>query len=98
MSPDELGRKLTNPTVERRRLWQGLSVYDTEARARKKAIKVPLLGTHIARLEFPDEGIIRYERTMSSAGHYTLWGSPEDLRRAVINVVPVREQENLHGV
>jgi hypothetical protein len=89
MSPESLGRVLTNPTAERRRLWQGLSVYDTETRARKKAIKVPLLGAYIAQLEFPDQRIIQYERTTTSAGHYTLWGLPEDLRQAVVRIVPV---------
>ncbi len=98
MSADSLGRNLTNPTAERRRLWRGISVYDTEARARKKAIKVPLLGAYIARLEFPDESIIQCERTTTSAGQYTIWGSPEHLSQAVVAITPVRESENIHVI
>jgi hypothetical protein len=75
-----------------------MSVYDTGARARKKAIKVPLLGAYIARLEFPDESIIQYERTTTSAGHYTIWGSPEHLRQAIVAIAPVRESENIHVI
>jgi hypothetical protein len=75
---------------EYERLRSGVSVFDTEERARQRAAKWPWLGGFIAELDLPDEGgSIRYERTTDSRGHYTLWGQPEDLTGRVVRVVRV---------
>jgi hypothetical protein len=82
--------------VERRvrpeyaRLRSGVSVFDTEDRARQRATKWPWLGGHIAELDLPEDGgPIRYERTTHSRGHYTIWGQPAALAGRVVRVVPV---------
>lgn len=70
-------------------LHDGISVFATEQQARKKAQAFPFLGSFIARLEIPDDAPVRIERTLSSRGHHTMWGNPDDLRRYVVSVVPV---------
>jgi hypothetical protein len=82
--------------VERRvrpeyeRLRSGVSVFDTEDRARQRATKWPWLGGYIAELDLPEDGgRIRYERTTDSRGHYTIWGQPEDLLGRVVGLVKV---------
>lgn len=87
-----LGRPLANPTPERLRRWQGLSVFTTIEQAREKARHAPLMGSFIARLEIRPDESIRVERTTSSAGHFTIWGTPDDIIACWIPpVVPVRE-------
>jgi hypothetical protein len=82
--------------VERRvrpgyeRLRSGVSIFDSEDRARQRATRWPWLGGYIAELDLPDDGgPIRYERTTDSRGHYTAWGRPEDLVGRVVRVVRV---------
>jgi hypothetical protein len=53
------------------RVWDGLSVYSTEAQARRKRRTSPVLGQFIATLEVPADGSIRFERTRG-AGHFTI--------------------------
>lgn len=74
-----------------RRLWQGVSVYDTEARARARAIKQPSLGAFVAELAVPWGGGLWAERTGHRRGHHTLWGAPDELLACVQRVVPVLE-------
>lgn len=75
-----------------RDLWEtGVSVYATEAQARKKAKGwEPLfpLGEHIARLEIPDDAPISVEKTLGR-GHYTLRGDPDTLLSHVVSIVLV---------
>ena len=70
-------------------VWDGISVYDSEARARRKAFDFPLLGSYIAAIRIEDDDPIRAERTTSSRGHYTLWGDPALMLARVSSVVPV---------
>lgn len=70
-------------------LWDGISVFDTEDRARRRALSVPSLGDYIAALEIPDDGSIRYERTLKRPGHYTVWAGAEVLLACVASVVLV---------
>jgi len=71
------------------RVWDGISVYSTEAQARRRARGAPWLGPHIAELLIREGAMIRVERTTRSAGHYTVWGEPDMLLRCVIRVVAV---------
>lgn len=76
------------------RCWDAISVFEGEEQARRKAIGRPWLGNaFIARLEIPEQASVRCERTFRTSGHYTLWGSPEDLMRWVVSVVPVRGEK-----
>lgn len=73
-----LGRILPNPSAERIKVWQGISVFESEELARRKARSVPQIGQFIARLEIEDESGIESMPTFSK-GHYTLWGLPEEI-------------------
>lgn len=84
-----LGRRprRADPNVDR--LWDGLSMYDTEERARQKAKQLPYLGDHLARVAIPGGPAFRVQRTLASPGHYTVWGDPASLLGCVTEVVPV---------
>lgn len=72
------------------RLMDGLSVFDSVDRARRKAVHYPALGSLIAAVEVPgDDDRFRFERTTTGRGHYTLWGDPAALQTLVAWVVPV---------
>ena len=89
LSDKERGRP--QPTEqELLRLWDGLSMYATEAQARRKARGVPALGAFIATVDIPEDGSVRYERTLKSSGHHTVWGDAARLlERVVLPVTPV---------
>jgi hypothetical protein len=90
LSDAELGRASFKDTEDVRRLRSGRSVYATEAQARRKARRYPILGRYIAAVVLPDDQSIWIERTIpSSAGHYTLWGDAALLLTVVVRVVPV---------
>lgn len=88
-SKAELGEPLRDDTPENRRLWQGISVYATEAQARRKGRASPRLGRCIARIELPDDSPVIFERTTTSSGHYTLWGDPAVILGCITDVIPV---------
>lgn len=71
-------------------VWSGISVYQTEAQARRKARTYPWLGGYIAALAIPVGAAIRIERTFPrSVGHHTVWGDAGALLAYVARVVPV---------
>ena len=76
-----------------RRVWDGVSVYDSEQRARRVARQYPMLGGYIAMLDVPVPSAIRSERTGSRPGHWTLWGDPDELQRLVLSVSSVEGVE-----
>ncbi len=78
--------------VESVREWEGLSLFDTEAQARRMARRFPRLGVYIAALRVPADGPIVVEQTFGP-GHYTLWGDPQDFLPRVVAVVPVAQQQ-----
>jgi hypothetical protein len=80
---------------EQVRLWDGISVYDSRAQARRRARKAPFLGGFIAELRVPEETSIRYERTTRSRGHYTLWGDPATLLACVIRVTEIDAEDKV---
>ena len=73
------GRPARRTDLETARLWTGISVYRSLRQAQDKAFDYPALGRYVATMDVPDEAPIRAERTLSSRGHYTLWGGPADL-------------------
>jgi hypothetical protein len=79
------------PDPEHLRLWDGISVYQRLAQARRKARGVPGLGRYIAILDIPEGSHIRYERTSRSSGHFTLWGDAEAIAACLVTVVLVDE-------
>ena len=70
-------------------LWVGVSTFDSEERARNKAIAIPRLGGFIAELAIPDPPALPYARTLMSTGHHTVWARPEYLHACVRSVVTV---------
>jgi hypothetical protein len=67
-------------------LWDGLSVQSTLAQARRRRRASPMLGVCIAVLRIPLDGSVRIERTLSSAGHHTIWGDPAQLLGLVVAI------------
>ena len=83
----ELGKQIP-ADPESAALWDGLSVQSTLAQARRRRRASPMLGSHVAILRVPTNGTIRYERTLGSAGHHTIWGDPAVLLAMVVSVEP----------
>lgn len=86
---DRRGRSQRDLTPEETRLLSGISLYATEAQARRNAKKYPRLGRYIAVVSIPDEAPVRVERTRGP-GHHTIWGDPEYLLNCVVQVAAVR--------
>jgi hypothetical protein len=86
-----MGIPAPNDDPETLRLWDGMSVWATETQARNKARAYPWLGRYIARLELPPAAPVRWERTLGSRGHHTLWGQPAVVLACVVSVTPVQE-------
>lgn len=72
---------------ETRRLWDGVSAWDSEALARWTAQAYPATGAFIAALDIPEGSLIRFEPTRGR-GHYTLWGEPTALLACVVATGP----------
>ena len=89
LSKEARGEPLRIQTIENRRLWQGVSVYATEAQAQRKGRASPGLGRFIAQVEVPDDSPIYLERTTASSGHHTLWGASSFMLACVTRVVAV---------
>jgi hypothetical protein len=49
----------------------------------------PDLGAYIVVLEVDDSGPVRWEKTTKRRDHYTLWGSPAQIRACVVSIEPV---------
>lgn len=72
------------------RLVTGISFFDDVELARKKALSFPMLGDYLAEIIVPDTSSLKFERTTTSRGHYTLWADPEQVLGLVVRVEPVR--------
>ena len=83
------GLPMARPDPEVALLWDGVSVYATEAQARSQARTKPWLGTHISELVVADGDPITFRRTGAGRGHHTLWGDPSDLWSRVRRTVDV---------
>ena len=90
LSNQAQGRRPRYPlNQETQRLWEGLSVYDSWAHARRKVGASPWLGSFIAELRVPSGVPVAAERTTSSRGHWTLWGDADVLLGCVVSVLPL---------
>lgn len=93
-SYQELGIPLRSATPEALRRSRGISLFNTLAQARKLGIGPPWHGSgFIAELQIPDDAHVTIERTGRQRGHYTLWGSPDDILGYITHVVPIRSEE-----
>lgn len=89
LSHVDLGRPLRQLDDESQRQAEGISVFATEAQARRKARRVPALGRWLAELRITADAPVTAERTRGGAGHHTLWGDPDTLFDCVKQVVDV---------
>lgn len=69
-------------------VYDGVSIWDTDMEAYRRALKKPK-PRFVAILEVPTDGSFRVQRTLRSEGHYTIWGTPDDLLKLVSRVVEV---------
>ncbi len=84
----EQGHLLPNPTPERQRLWEGISVYATLAQPRRNARRFPQLGMYIAALDVSEAEGLHFERTTHQPGHFTVWGEPARILACVLFLEP----------
>jgi hypothetical protein len=87
-SPAASGETFSHPDPGRRRLWDGLSFYATEAQARRNARRYRAHGEFLAIVRIERDAPIRVERTLGP-GHYTVWGDPAEILARVVAVLPV---------
>jgi hypothetical protein len=73
MSNAAQGKPLLDTTFEKRRLWDGLSCFTTEAQARRNARRFRHQGSYIAELQLVDEDPIHFEKTRGP-GHFHALG------------------------
>src|SRR5215208_3956814 len=84
-----LGRRLENPSLQRQRLWEGISVWGTLAQARRLARRYPRTGQWISELRIPVDASIEVGKTLGP-GHYTLWGDTVEIARCIVSIVSAR--------
>jgi hypothetical protein len=84
-------RPLPPNNPEAARLWDAVSVYDTEAAARRQARRTPGMGAFIAELRIPATVPVGWEKTLRDRHHYSLWGDADTLLNIVLRVTPVEE-------
>lgn len=87
-SPEAAGKPFSDPDPSRRRLWDGLSFYATEAQARRNARRFHTHGQYVAGVALEPNSPLRVERTLGP-GHYTLWGDSVDFLARVVSVARV---------
>ena len=85
------GRVPPDADAEDLRLLAGISVYRTEAQARRKARQYPMLGAYVAELSVPLERSVAIERTTPSPGHHTIWAAAADLLNWVVRVASITQ-------
>ena len=88
VSPAERGEPPPDDS-ELARLKRGLSMYATEAQARRNARHYRNLGPFLAAVDVPLDGRCEIERTLNAPGHYTVWGEAALLHDAVALLRPV---------
>jgi hypothetical protein len=85
MSPRELGRTpRADASPQELEIFDGCSVWDALASVRAVATR----PGGIALIEVRESESLRYRKTFGKH-HYTVWGDPDDLLAAVIDVLPL---------
>ena len=75
MSKLHLGIPCPVPDPEVQQRWTGLSLFGSEAEARRVVRRLPMLGSYLAAIDIPPGAGMRAEPT-TGPGHYTLGGDP----------------------
>src|SRR6266511_3724066 len=77
-------------TPERRRLWEGLSVYRSMLAAEASAARVGWRnGRYLAEIVVEEDGPVTVEKTLRDPAHYTVWGAPATMLALVRRVIPI---------
>ena len=87
--------ELGKPPRRYERTWAvmhvGVSVFREPEQAGELARRFPPIGAHVAHLRLePDRGI-NLASTGKIPGHYSVWGSPDQLLACVVDTVSVEE-------
>lgn len=87
------GRRLRpDASDEQRRIFDGLSMYESEVQARETAARFPNVWQTIAVLDLPDDGRFRMEQTGVAAGHWTVWAQPDAVIHYVVDTLPLLKE------
>jgi hypothetical protein len=77
-------------TPERRRLWEGLSVYSSMRAAEASAARAGWRnGRYLAEIAVDEGDPVTVEKTLRDPAHYTMWGAPEAILAVVQKVLPI---------
>lgn len=85
----------------KRKYWEGFSVFETLAQARRLAaerrVRARAKGIvwpeeSVAEMTIPLDSPILYERSFRSERHHTIWGDPDECLTRVTGVFPVESQ------
>lgn len=87
LSHATLGRRFTDPA--RAGQAEGISVFATEAQARRQARHYPMLGEWLAELRLGPELDAEIARTDRRPGHHTIWADPDVLLNCVVRTTTV---------
>jgi hypothetical protein len=82
------GLPLRRDTPELRRSWERVSVYDSLERTRAIVARFPTIGRFIAELVIEAGGTLTYEQSGDDLHHFDVDGDPDELLKAVRQVVP----------
>jgi hypothetical protein len=87
----QLGNPCSNPATFRE-CAEGVSAFDSLARAARKALKYPNLGNFVVEMDIPDESEVEVRQTMQDRHHYTIYMTGAALLQYVVGeAVPVEE-------
>lgn len=94
MSHAERGVPLRPPlTARRRRMHQGVSIYDSLDAAFARLQRIQPEHRGIAALVFDEASPFEIEQTTSDPRHHTVWATAEDLQRRVQWILRVERLE-----
>lgn len=92
-SDRDRGLKPRGPQIQDISLWTGWSAFDKREEAEKRARKYGL-GSHLAVLRMPADWTGDRTKMRQTLGrhHFTIWGTFEDVKPFIDEVVPVRRK------
>ena len=82
------GIPLRQDTLELRRSWEGVSVYDSVERVRRIVARFPRIGAFIAEVRVEAGDPVEFAQTGDDPPHYDLWAEPRELLALVVRVLP----------
>lgn len=94
LSFEALGREPRTPlTPEAEERWRGISVFDTFENATAHVGRSAFLGRYAAVMEIGPEQQVVAKRTGGTRGHWTLWGSADELLSCVTAIIDISTEQ-----